>query len=66
VSHDSECGVRSAECGVNIPSRTLNPMLSQSIVLTGGGGKTILIDFEEGSDAGIKKGKDKEMGGTRR
>jgi hypothetical protein len=41
-------------------------MSSQSIVLTGGGGKTILIDFEEGSDAGIKKGKDKEMGGTRR
>jgi hypothetical protein len=59
----------SAECGVRgeQPSRTLNPMSSQSIVLTGGGGKTILIDFEEeGSDAGIKKGKDKERGGTRR
>jgi hypothetical protein len=36
-------------------------MSSQSIVLTGGGGKTILTDFEEdGSDARIKKGKDKE------
>ena len=36
-----------AECGVEIPSRTLKPMLFQSIVLTGGGGKTILGDFEE-------------------
>ena len=52
---------------MNIPSRILNPMSSQSIVLTGGGGKTILIDFEEErSDAGIKKRKDKERGGTRR
>jgi hypothetical protein len=49
---------------VEIPSRNLNPMSSQSIVLTGGGGKTILIDFEEeGSNSGIKKGKDKGRGG---
>ena len=32
---------------MEIPSRTLKPMSFQSIVLIGGGGKTILGDFEE-------------------
>ena len=37
---------RKGDCGVKIPSRNLNPMSFQSIVLTGGGGKTILGGFE--------------------
>jgi hypothetical protein len=46
---------------VKIPSRTRNPISFQSIVLTGGGGKTILRGVQEdGEIIRISRGVSKE------
>jgi hypothetical protein len=58
VSHESKCGVRGER-----PSRTLNPMSFQSMVLTGGGGKTILRDFEGEGGKSVKGQRRRQRGG---
>ncbi len=54
-------GSSKADSGVKIPSRTRNPISFQSIVLTGGGGKTILRGVQEdGEIIRISRGVSKE------